>query len=322
MKRTLLVLGAGASKSINHCFPTGFELLQSIHSHLFNDRNDVPQKPGEGEYVSDLTNKIVSIIKKDGLDHEKELKIFKKNLYDYFSAYEVKYLREALTTSISIDDFTNKHINQPLFQTISKYTTAHILKGSEHAFFESTNKKSEHWLSVFLESFSKNIENINNISSCLNVISFNYDRLFAYLFTNYFNKNYQSHISTIASLEKSVIYYPYGSLGSLIEIPFESSNGDMQKMINAYKKFQLLERKPKKWLPNDQFDSIGFIGFAFDRTNFENLNLQKFKDCKVFSSYYNVAEKPHQEKALGSIFKKSNITYFSDPKNLAVEILK
>jgi len=321
MKNTLLILGAGASKSVNYCFPTGFELLQSIHSHLFNDKNDAAPNNGEGEYVSDLTNKVVSIIKKDNIDHEKELKTYKKKLYDYVSGYEVKYLREALSKSISIDDFTSQYDTYPLFQTISKYATAHILKGSEHAFFESTNRKSNHWLDIFLHEFTKDPDNLENISSHLQIISFNYDRLFAYLFREYINKNHPEFISVSKILEDECIYYPYGSLGSLEEIPFDAPNNSMEKMIAAYTKFQLLERKAKTWLLDDKFDTIGFIGFAFDETNFENLNLRQFSNAKIYSSYYNDAEKPNQIKLLETIFNEKNITYCSTTEDFSQKIL-
>ena len=321
MKNTLLILGAGASKAANYCFPTGFELLQSINSHLFNDKNDVIPGRGEGEYVSDLTNKVISIIKKDTPDYEKQLKIYKKKLYKYVSDYEVKYLREALDKSISIDDFANQYNSEPVFQTISKYATAHILKGSEHAFYQSTNKKPQHWIDIFLQEFTKDVTNLQNISSRLQIVSFNYDRLFAYLFNKYLSTHHPAYISASAILEDSCIYYLYGSLGSLTDMPFESPNNDMGKMIHAYTKFQLLQRKIKTWSPDDTFDTIGFIGFGFDETNFENLNLKQFSDCKVYSSYYSDGELPNQARHLESVFKKGNIIYCPDTEELATEIL-
>jgi hypothetical protein len=321
MKNTLLILGAGASKAINHCFPTGFELLQSIHSHLFNDKHDPQDVREYGAYVSDLTNKVASIIKQCSGTYDRELRLYKKKLYQYVSHYEVKYLRHALKESISIDAFTNENKTLAQFQTISKYCTAHILKGSEHAYYESTNKKTETWLKLFLDDFTKEPSNIENISTRLHVISFNYDRVFAYLFKEYIVNHTPQFTSYLDGFEDKCIYYPYGSLGNLNEIPFESPNDDMQKMIRAYTKFQLLERMPKTW-NGEKFDRIGFIGFGYDPTNFANLNLAKFGTAKIFSTCYNKLERQHHESQLLRVFERKNITFCSSSEELAAEILK
>ena len=317
---TLLILGAGASKAVNNCFPTGFELLQSINSHLFNDKNDVVSNPNEGKYVSDLTNKIISIIESDTIDYESKLKIYKKELYRYTSAYEFEYLRGILSKSISIDAFTDQN-NSPMFQTVSKYATAHILKGAEHAFYQSTSKKTKNWIELFLHEFSKDITNFQNISSRLRIVSFNYDRLFSYLFNEFVKSNYPGMTSVHQILDDFCINYLYGSLGSLSDMPFESANDD-PRMISAYTRFNLLERKSQTWQPDEKFDAIGFIGFGFDEKNFQNLNLRQFSTAKVYSSHLYPGSVENQRSLLEEVFVKDNIVYFPSIEELVSEIAK
>ena len=230
-------------------------------------------------------------------------------------------MRRVLSKSISIDDFTNQN-NSPLFQTVSKYATAHILKGAEHAFYESTNKKTENWIELFLKEFSKDTTNLANISSRLKIVSFNYDRLFSYLFNEFVKSNYPGMTSVHQILDDFCINYLYGSLGSLNDIPFESPNDDMQKMILAYTRFNLLERKSQSWQSDEKFDAIGFIGFGFDEQNFQNLNLEQFYTAKIYSSYCFRGALDNQRKLLERVFDRSKINYFHSVEKLITAITK
>ena len=58
MKKTLLVLGAGATKDIFWFFPTGFELIKEINYHLITELQ-YPTNPSEGPCLSPLMNELI-----------------------------------------------------------------------------------------------------------------------------------------------------------------------------------------------------------------------------------------------------------------------
>jgi hypothetical protein len=322
MKKTLLIIGAGASKAVYQYFPTGFELIEKINSHLFNDINDSPlRKNHEGEYVSDLTNKLVKMLEMsdENEDVANKLKIYKKALYDYWAHHESDVMRQNLLSNISIDDFTETNKEHSYFTLISQYATAHILRGTEHAYFQATNKSSAHWIKILCKQMDQKRREQLNLQDNLYVVSFNYDRLFPYLIKGYKFQEANIFGTTCEAFLKSSIHYMYGSLGSLEEIPFESPNDSMDKMIAAYTKFDLLtpKRPKKEWADKDSFDEIAFIGFGFDRLNFANLDLSRFHNCIVRSTFFGEEIPQHQSSLLENLFDKNKLLYHKNADELA-----
>src|SRR5450631_186585 len=58
MKKTLLVLGAGATKDIFWFFPTGFELIKEINYHLITELR-YPHDPSKGPCLSPMMNELI-----------------------------------------------------------------------------------------------------------------------------------------------------------------------------------------------------------------------------------------------------------------------
>lgn len=323
MKKTLLIIGAGASKAVCQYFPTGFELIDKINSHLFNDINDSPLRQNhEGKYVSDLTNKLVKMLEmsSENNDIPNKLKVYKKALYDCWAHHESDVMRQNVSKNISIDDFTETNKKYSYFTLISQYATAHILRGAEHAYFQATNKNLKPWVRILCEKIDQKRNEQINLQDSLYVVSFNYDRLFPYLIKGYKFQEGNIFGTTCEAFLESSIHYMYGSLGSLEEIPFESPNDAMDKMIAAYTKFDLLAPKRKEWADKDSFEQIGFVGFGFDETNFANLNLSGFRDCIVHSTYYDEQMPQHQSSLLENLFDKNRLHYHKNADELARQL--
>lgn len=275
MKKTLLILGAGASKDIYQYFPTGLELIKDLNSHLTIEKK-YSSELGNGSHLSDLTNVILR-----GLPDCKveDIHLLKHHLWGHVRHYEHKYLRFDYEKSISIDYFLHEQIENKVLndksKAIAQYAISYLLIGSEEALKDILDKSpdliNKNWVNSLHQKL--NGYSMSEINESLSVVSFNYERTFAHLFSLYRN----SSIPADEKLSKD-IHYIYGSLGELNKIPFGLKNDTTEKMIDVYGNFQLIghERASFVWKENDQFETIIFLGFGYDEQNLANLNLTLF----------------------------------------------
>ena len=277
MKKTLLILGAGASKDIYTYFPSGLELIKEINSFLTIE-NKYGQSSGDGYYLSGMTNEIIRGVPNSSIS---EIHLLKQHLWDHVRHYEYKYLRFNYEKNISIDYFIHDKIKEGILNTTSKaivqYAISYLLIGYEealkHIFVNEPYQINKNWvyaLSKKLESYS-----MSQIKQNIHLISFNYERTFSYLFSNYKPDSLKDEFLF------NNINYIYGSLGDLRSVPFGLKNDTTKEMAKVHNNFKLIdiERRPLSWDLEKSFDQIFFLGFGYDRVNLNNLNIQMFPDA-------------------------------------------
>ncbi len=281
MKKTLIVLGAGASKSILDFFPTGIELIINMNYHLTIEETTPPPQAGYGKYLSSMTNTLLDVL---GSNYFKHIATFKTQLWQPVLDYQFRYPRDYEVTPPLIDALISQKIKAKELpdeaKNIAKFIIAYLIIGSEHALKDNMTKKfdDENWINVLFQKL-KSFQ-FDTILENLQIVTFNYDRVFEHyslkLIDKYFNQ---------ASIEQkdrfvSQVKHIYGSLGKLTDVGFGNRNDDIPKMKNAYKKFNLLyeERNILDGLENS-FEQIYFLGFGYDETNLSNLGLKGFTNA-------------------------------------------
>jgi len=290
MKKILLILVAGASKDIYQYFPTGLELIKDINSHLTIEKK-YSNETGDGSHLSPLTNEILRGLNECKIE---DIHLLKQHLWDHVRHYEHKYLRFDYEKSISIDYFIHEQIKNKVLnkksKAIAQYAISYLLIGSEEAVKDILDKDpsliNKNWVSSLhnkLNSYS-----MCEINNNLSVVSFNYERTFAHLFSKY----------KVASVDDTRTFYKniryiYGSLGELNKIPFGIKNDSTTVMTGVYKNFQLIDmdRGPTDWKSTDNFETIIFLGFGYDETNLNNLNITKFPKALKIGTGKNLDDK-------------------------------
>lgn len=267
MKRTLLILGAGASTDVHPGFPTGDELIQLIDVHLVTTRY-VYAESQKDWFISPLVNRIKGDF---GMDYNQTTEFihrFKRKLWDKIQHWYFEKFH-CIPEPISIDQLIAEQFkDDPLYVDIAKYCIAYFIKGAEHGILRAKNGaylKLNHWITGFNKFLEANNQN-NSIE--FKVITFNYDRVLQY----FLNKQ--------VGME---IHHAYGSIGELRDLSFEKNN-DAEKLKVASQNIKLIhEREP---LPNeysiDHFDSCLFVGFGYDEKNMRDtlqMNKTRYENC-------------------------------------------
>ena len=287
MEKTLLVLGAGASKDFCRIFPTGLELIKEINYHFLTEKK-IPEVPeSDGIYLSALMNHISRTFGND-------IELFrdiKNKLWAIQLGYEWRDLRNIVENAISIDNFIATQINEKKLNhkaaDVIKYSIYYLIKGTEQALAEGKYDLSENWINVLAHKVCEN--NIDSIINNLSVITFNYDRTFEKYFCKYLAKYIKLNSDQINQLQNKVLHV-YDSLGDLNEIPFELENNKVDILKNKYSRIKLIDDRSKIniSLSNvDDYKKVHFIGFGYDRTNLELLNLEQFTRATFSGTAYN-----------------------------------
>lgn len=287
MDKTLIILGAGASKDFCRIFPSGLELIKEINYHFLTEKKEPEVKEEEGIYLSAMMNEICRVF-------ENNISLFKKiknRLWDIQLSYEWNNLRNKSTDAISIDQFIASEINTGKLDisstNIIKFAISYLIKGTEQALYEGSYNLNGNWIEALSSKLT--INNIDTVIQNLKVITFNYDRLFEYYFIDYLKK-YNPTLSSkqIVELENN-IFHVYGSLGTLAEIPFKMHNDETSFLKTTFDRIKLIDDRNniKLIIPEaEKFIEVHFIGFGYDRTNLEKLNLNQFVSASFSGTAY------------------------------------
>jgi hypothetical protein len=280
MKKTLLVLGAGASKDFCGIFPTGLELIKEINYHFLTEKKypDVPRN--QGWYLSSMMNSLEKVFGDD-------LPLFrtiKNQLWRIQLTYEHSALRNKAEIAVSIDNFIATEIaNRTLpkkSEEIIKYCIYYLIKGAEEAFAERENEKHQNWIRCLTKKVSN--ESFSEIQQNLHVVTFNYDRTFEKYFPTYLKEHLPLDSNEIEFLERSISHM-YGYIGNLIDVPFSTPN-NMDNVVAHYSKsLSLIDNRNEQSLnfkDASTIEAVHFIGFGYDETNLKRLNLPQFSNAK------------------------------------------
>ena len=299
MKRTLLILGAGASKDVFDFFPTGYELIKDIAFHLTVDCQR-PVMDGEGPCVSSLMNELIRSFTLDqafigqAIPYEHferrqtqsflaEVLKAKTALWKYVMHFEHKRPRNRLAPkeAISIDEFVDKQFRDaPLIKEIVQHSISYLLCGCEEALKDrlaEANSEVVHtnWIAALAQRLQ--VYSSDEIEANLKVVTLNYERSFEYLLNLYRTG------SGLSAIPSGCVEHFYGTLGSMGELPFGSVNDETRTVRATYGKFKLMfpEREKKDWSTERPFDQVLVLGFGFDHMNVERLHLNGLESGSI-----------------------------------------
>lgn len=303
MKNTLLILGAGSTKDFCDIFPIGSELIRDINYHFITELKFPKERPENGIYLSPMMNETWRIFSCDtGI-----LNQIKNRLWNIQLEYEFKYIRKNEVIPTSIDRFIQNELELANLTDNAvpfvKYSICYLIKGSEQALSEGNHNLEDNWIKTLVNKLSK--YSFADVSQNLQIINFNYDRVFLKFFSDYAqtawpetkNDEIQSFLSKIIS--------PYGTLGSLGELPFCLPNDQTSLMKNTYKRIKLVDERDKTIIKVDNCEMINdvhFIGFGYDHTNLEKINISRFRNARFSGTGYGM-----NKKAIRSMQKEHSI---------------
>jgi len=286
MDKTLIILGAGASKDFCRIFPTGLELIKDINYHFLNETNAPEIQSTNGIYLSALMNQIAGTL---GNDQELFRQI-KKQLWNIQLHYEWQSLRNKTDEPVSIDNFIYKQIKEGKLnakaENIVKYSIYYLIKGTEQAYAEGNYDPKKNWIRELAGKLAK--FDFNNIIENFTVITFNYDRTFEKYFVDYSNE-YRSISSEQVSRFQSNVKHVYDSLGLLNEIPFNLPNDKVDIIKDNYQKIKLIDARSEIELSisdADKFKYVHFIGFGYDETNMTLIDPARFTSASLNGTAY------------------------------------
>lgn len=286
MEKTLIILGAGASKDFCRIFPTGLELIKDINYHFLTEKKFPEVREEDGMYLSALMNDIVRTF---GNDIELFRNI-KNQLWEIQLHYEWTNLRNNPNSPVSIDNFITTKINDgkldPKAENIIKYSIYYLLKGIEQAFAEGAYDRTKNWIAKLAKKLST--YDFNSINENLMVITFNYDRTFDKYFAESLNEFISLSSDQISQLQKSVRHV-YDCLGNLDEVAFELPNNKVNIIKDNYQRIKLIDDRSEIELSiadADKFKKVHFIGFGYDETNMRLINPGQFTSASLSGTAY------------------------------------
>jgi hypothetical protein len=298
--RTLLVLGAGASKEAN--LPIGLELMPAILSSVRLEENDF----GPIKMEQDLRGALQSQEQVLGrqLEHE---------AHHYARAYS--RMTEGLKLSISIDNYLDAHQENYHLQVLGKMGIVRsILKAESRSNlslsdqgFCDVSRVSDKWYAELFKIMNEGVvrSNIDRFFDNLEIISFNYDRCIEHFFERALKSYYGADAELIDSaITRLKIHHPYGQVGRLPwqspnqATPFGSSRvGGVELVRLASQIKTFTERQDDDALIErmrhavQSAETIVFLGFAFHPQNLQLIAPTKPGRAKrVFASAYGMSK--------------------------------
>lgn len=301
--KTLFILGAGAS--VPFAYPTGIELRNLIRK---GDRRNIildtlTPVNNDGSSYERLVNEFIADFSKSGL-------------------YSIDFFLEG----------------RPEFMDIGKITIASYLIPYE---IDSKLRDSDgNWYMYLYDRLKSSFEDFNKNE--VSFITFNYDRsLEQFLFEalkSQFNKSPQE---CAKKLENIPIVHLYGQLDFL---PWQDENGNPYtpsedniriRLRKAQESIKLITEE-REVEGNKEFleayklikrvDKIYILGFGFDETNLERLNLSLMRDKIIIATGYGLekskrrwVERYFQSKINTDIFLSESDTLSLLKENLQIE---
>lgn len=268
MKRTLLVLGAGASCAVHPRFPVGIELVQLIDTHLTTTLYS-PIKLGEGPFVSTLVN---VIMKEWEFDIDSTITIveaIKRKLWSYIQAWYYESFH-CQVGGISIDELVNNEFSSAKDERISKivrFAIAYLIKGAEHGLVRAYKSQFISEISWIGDLIGRHEQAITG--GDISILTFNYDRVIEYELSRCLKHNRRFPVE---------VHHVYGQIGNLQQVPFERNNDEATSELRRYSEnIKLIHEReviPVAWRLNN-FDRVLFAGFGFNLKNLSVLGMNE-----------------------------------------------
>ncbi|TAV15144.1 SIR2 family protein [Rhizobium ruizarguesonis] len=286
---TVFVIGAGASQEFG--LPVGWDLLREIRDNSFFDFSGGPF-PTTGNWK--IFNAVHQRYEKDQNKMNKVFRAFGD-------------IHSGVDTAGSIDEFINRHADDPIIAEIGKVQIAHaILKaeaisglvplaGREADGINWDNTEST-WIAPFARALfdgvrAKDVETLgNNIA----IICFNYDRCIEHYLEYAIQKAYRGvERKQARQIVKGMnIIHPYGSLGDISQISFGTplEHADLYHVTeNLITWSESIEEDTMVRGIHDaiiESRNLVFMGFAFANQNMELLNGEIVSEKAYFTDVY------------------------------------
>lgn len=317
MKRTLLVIGAGASKSIYRHFPTGAELIQEINKNFSCDIDLEHFKSPEtiGLFVSTMMNTIIqafgnfenirnkSLLSREGVvgTHEFKLLLEMKNLlWKTLVHYESKYYSGDEIETLSIDNFVTREIDKlkkeyldydifkedGLVDNLCKAAIYYLIKGAENAFIEHHyGKEGEKESSSkrdfnWIQEFVRRIgkDDLERLNEEFWVLDFNYDRIFEYVFPIEIRKRF--NLNSEEYVQKD--FLPSNAIhpyGSLGLTTALEIDSDNNNSGFMREFYSKIELMRQGHEPKNKFDYLDVDQVAFFGFGYDDINMKVVNSC-------------------------------------------
>ena len=298
MIKTLIIIGAGSSKNIHKSFPTGIELAHFVDVHLITTKKKKATDEPTCPYISPMINEAFRVFKHNVQYLDELIDKLKIELWDYARKYDYHLYRTG-AEPISIDELISSKFSAiPDVYNLAKQCLAYQLKGQEDAYFDTikeTSNSNDLWIEDIYTVLHSQGASFKDLKNNLNIVSFNYERLFEYISCKSINKLYNETVK-----ELPFINYIYGNFGSLIEVPFEARNDSPIFREYCYEKLKLIgERHLLYNKPNlDDYEKVLFVGFGYDKDNLiDTLSIKNSKTakligmCRKLNPFYSNVEK-------------------------------
>jgi hypothetical protein len=264
--KTLFVIGAGASAEIG--MPTGYNLKMNICDILSLKEQRSVNKIS----TTDLFHLAFQNLTKRDMDEKEK----------YIEA--AKIISEGLMAEISIDNFIDKHRDNPYIVKTGKMAIVSAILKNERAsrIFNNDcrfniNNILETWYIPCYQKITENcrLQDLSERLKEIYFIIFNYDRCFEYIFLNLFMKNYNIDKKIANSILCNMnIHHPYGTTGDILSLRY-GEEANEQTLISLSDKIKTFAESI--YNENQEYEnivSIGcsagqvvFLGFAYHKQN-------------------------------------------------------
>jgi hypothetical protein len=277
--KTLFVIGAGASAEIG--MPTGHELKMIIC-----------------DILSLREKRSINKISTTSLFHLAFQSLTKYDMDEKGKYIEAaRTISEGLMTEISIDNFIDKHRDNPyivktgklaIVSAILKNEQSSRIHNSDHRF--DINNILDTWYISCYQKITENcqLQDLPERLKDIYFVIFNYDRCFEFIFLNLFMKNYNIDKNIASDILCNMnIYHPYGITGDILQFGY-GEEANEQMLISLSDKIKTFtESISNESQEYGNIVSIGrsagqvvFLGFAYHKQNlallFPDISKTKF----------------------------------------------
>ncbi len=272
---TVFVVGAGASHEFG--LPVGEALMKTIQS---NSRFST----AHGQLMDGVAEIYYSLIDRNKND--------RNAIQTRMQA--MAEIHRATDDAGSIDEFINRHYDDPLIAEVGKLQIAYAISQAERlsdiaAITQKTEllsapNLSETWIKPFTRMLFEGVRNndVENLGNNITIICFNYDRCIETYLEYAIEKSFRNVSPDMARniVDRINIIHPYGSLGDLRLHPFgieptQERLRAMSEKIVTWSESRASDRAPKIQHAMENASTVVFLGFAFAPQNMRLLTTEK-----------------------------------------------
>jgi hypothetical protein len=283
-RRTLFVCGAGTSFEAG--LPLGVDLAKTIATKMdvrFSSGGYQPTGSGDFDLYDDIKQRLPN----------------QQNEYQRAAWL----IRDGLGFAQSIDDFLDQHRSNEHVNTYGKAAIVKSVLEAERAsklYFDPNQRErfkgdelADKWFVKFMYMLGRGIpkEDVRQIFDNVSFIVFNYDRCVEFFLLHALQRLYSIGENEAAGIIDDLsIIHPYGTIGSLRDVPFGTTRADYVALAKGVKTYteQVGDTANAIDVELDRAQCIVFLGFAYHS---QNLQIIRPEEGKTMVPIYGTAYK-------------------------------